>query len=179
MSLQVSPTHIWAKWVFWPTLEPWHMIEPPTQFASTHMGLKGVGFGHMCPHVPSSMIIPFMVQCKQCVLCQTSFHKRLYAMFNLEHYMSLHWECWKCTWLWEEVRINQVWKWQYGVHALKFAITFVNFKKYTTMVTIACHALYLDPNDGCWIFFCWVAKGYWDRLQEQFHCGTHTQTTIG
>jgi hypothetical protein len=64
------------------------------------------------------------------------------------------------------------------VHALDFAKTFVNFKKYTIMVTIDCHALYLDQDDGCRNFFCQVAKGYWDRLQEQFHFGTHTQTTI-
>ncbi len=134
-----------------------------------------------CAHMyHPQCIIPFMVQCKQCVLCQTPFHKQLYAMFNLEHYMSLDWEYnvenangYERKW-----GSIQVWKWQYCVHALYVATTFVNFKKYTTMVTIAYHALYLDPNDGCQNLFCQVAKGYWDRLQEQFHFGTHTQMKI-
>jgi hypothetical protein len=41
-----------------------------------------------------------------------------------------------------------VWKWWHCLHALNFVASFVNFEKNTTMVTITCHALYPNPNDG-------------------------------
>ncbi len=33
--------------------------------------------------------------------------------------------------------------------------------------------MYLDPSDGCRDFFCQVTKGYWNKVQEQFHFKIH------
>jgi hypothetical protein len=68
---------------------------------------------------------------------------------------------------------NLVWKWQHGLHALDFATSFINFEKDITMDIITCRALYLDPSDGCRDFFCQVTKGYWNKVQEQFHFKIH------
>jgi hypothetical protein len=72
-------------------------------------------------------------------------------MFNLKHYMPPHWNTtfaqnapsYKKKW-----GTDLVWKWWHGLHALNFVASFVNFEKNTTMVTITCHALYPNPNDG-------------------------------
>jgi hypothetical protein len=106
----------------------------------------GVGLG-TCPHMYHlQCITPFMVQHRHCVLCRTLFHSPLYAMFNLKHCMSPHWEynaqnahSYEKKW-----GTDLLCKWWHGLHALDFAMNFVSFEKYITMVTIACHALY--PN---------------------------------
>ncbi len=89
-------------------------------------------------------------------------------MFNLKHYMPPHWEYNAQNALGYEKKwgTDLVWKWRDGLHALDFVVNFVNFEKYTTMVSIACCTLYPYPNDGCRDFFCQVAKGYWNKVQE-------------
>jgi hypothetical protein len=119
-----------------------------------------------CPHMyHPQCIIPFMVQHRYCVLCWVPFHSQLYVMFNLKHYMPPHWEYnaqnapnYEKKW-----GTNLIWKWHHGLHALDFVTSFVNFEIDTTMVIIACRALYVDPSDGCWNFFCQVTKGYWNK----------------
>ncbi len=56
------------------------------------------------------------------------------------------------------------------MHALDFVATFVKFEKDTTMVIIACHALYLDPNDGHRDFFA--------KLQMDIGIGCKNNSTL-
>jgi hypothetical protein len=78
-----------------------------------------------------------MVQCRHCVLCRMPFHSRLYAMFNLKHYMPSHWEYnAQNAPNYEKWGTDLVWKWWNGLHALYFVTSCVNFEKDTTMVTI-------------------------------------------
>jgi hypothetical protein len=55
----------------------------------------------------------------------------------------------------------------------RFCGELCQFEKNITMVNTTCHVLYPNPNDGHQNLFCQVVKGYWNRVQEQFHFGTH------
>jgi hypothetical protein len=49
--------------------KPSHMMAPPAQFASTHMGFRGGWVLGTCPDMyHPQCIIPFMVQCRHCVV---------------------------------------------------------------------------------------------------------------
>jgi len=94
-------------------------------------------------------------------------------MFNLQHCMPLHWEYnpknaprFERKW-----GINLVWKWQHGVHVFNFVVTFIDFEKEPTMITIACCSLCLNPNDGHLGFFILGCDAWtiplWNKYQQQ------------